>query len=569
MAGVLVVSAGVVARVGRFGFNPSDQGFVLAASWRILHGEIPHVDMVSPRPLGSAYLHVVDFALPAPLMVASSFVMMVQLSVATIALAALLTRTSPLRWGPLRMCLVAAAVLVNLNTFPVMAWHTVDGVFLAAVGWWALDHGLRAETRWARWLGLFCLGFAVIVKQSFAFTVPLGILILLLHPAARARGFRWGRFMVDLLWLGAAPLLYFGMVTASGGLPTALTQLTGGTQTWGENIYQFWAGTFADGTVDPRSYIVAAAVGVVLLAGAWTFRGRLGRAGAWIRVIAMLAVAVVTVGVVVAGKFEHAGYWSFAVLWIFLITSVVDGIVRRQFPWQHLLIIVLAWMSTLSWGYPFPSLLAGTMVLGTLDLLARAVADLRWPRIPAPRLLGASAGAVIMVITGVQLAEAHDRAPYADLPQWELSAHLGTAAPAMRGVRSNPSVGLYLTQIRDCLTRYPASNVAVLPDDAFVYPVFKVHNPFPMDWPLPMEMVDDGNQRMIDTAHQLDRQGDYLVLFQAVTTTGLAQGQPLPSHVPPEIGTAGHSDVEPRIRAALTGQKISCGSLAGVWSPRR
>ncbi|MFF0148899.1 hypothetical protein ATK36_1952 [Amycolatopsis sulphurea] len=91
LVGVLAVAAGTVARIGRFGFNPSDQGFVLAATWRILHGEIPHVDVVSPRPLGSAYLHVLDFLVPAPLMLASGFVMMAQLSVATIALAALLT----------------------------------------------------------------------------------------------------------------------------------------------------------------------------------------------------------------------------------------------------------------------------------------------------------------------------------------------------------------------------------------------------------------------------------------------------------------------------------------------
>ncbi|WP_233573711.1 hypothetical protein [Amycolatopsis panacis] len=562
------MSAGVVFRVGRFGFNPSDQGFVLAGAWRILHGEIPHVDVVSPRPLGSAYLHIADFLVPAPLMLASGFVMLVQLSVATIALAALLTGTSPLQWGPLRMCLVAAAVLVNLNTFPVMAWHTVDGVFLAAAGWWALDHGLRAQARWARWLGLFCLGFAVIVKQSFAFTVLLGVLILLLHPAVRSRRFRWGRFVADLLWLGAAPLLYFGMVAVAGGLPDALTQLAGGTQTWGENIYRLWGGTFRAGSVDPRGYIVAAAVGMVLIAGTWRLRDRLGRGGDWIRLIVAGAVAVITVGVVVAGRFEHASYWSFAVLWIFLVASVCDGIVRRRFPWQRLLVVALAWMSTLSWGYPFPSLLAGTMVLGTLDLLICAVADLRWPHIPAPRTLGVLAGVIVVGAAGVQLTAAHDRAPYADLPQWQLTAHLGTAAPAMRGVRSNPAVGAYLTQIRDCLTRYPASNVAVLPDDAFVYPVFKVHNPFPMDWPLPMEMVGDGKQRMVDAARQLDRNGDYLVLFQAVTTEALAEGRQPYGSVPPEIGTAGHSDVEPRIRAALTGQKISCGSLAGVWSPR-
>jgi hypothetical protein len=51
--------AGLFAgRAGRFGFGPTDQGFVLSLSWRVLNGAIPHVDLISARPLGSAYLFV-------------------------------------------------------------------------------------------------------------------------------------------------------------------------------------------------------------------------------------------------------------------------------------------------------------------------------------------------------------------------------------------------------------------------------------------------------------------------------------------------------------------------------
>src|SRR6266498_2935031 len=69
---VLGLTAWAVARVGRFGFHPTDQGFVLGQSWRLLHGEIPHRDLISARPLGSAALHVVDFLLPGPLFLMST-----------------------------------------------------------------------------------------------------------------------------------------------------------------------------------------------------------------------------------------------------------------------------------------------------------------------------------------------------------------------------------------------------------------------------------------------------------------------------------------------------------------
>ncbi|MGK4594218.1 hypothetical protein [Amycolatopsis sp. w19] len=280
VAGTGLLSAAVVARIGRFGFNPTDQGFVLVQVWRVLHGEIPQVDFLGPRPFGSAYLHLLDHLVPAPLMIGSGFVMMVQLTVATVALAAFLTGTSPLDWGPTRLGLVFTAVLVGLNTYPVMAWHTVDGVFLVAVGWWLLDGGLRSGSRWRRLSGLFCLGFAVIVKQSFLFAVPIGVLILLFHPAAPPR--KVPRLLGDLLMLGAAPSLYFGMVTAAGGLRSAIAQLSSGTQTWGEGLFRFWTAEFA-GRADPRTYFVPVLLGICVLAVAWSARDQFGEPGRWLR----------------------------------------------------------------------------------------------------------------------------------------------------------------------------------------------------------------------------------------------------------------------------------------------
>jgi len=46
-AWIIGITVAVAYRVARFGFNPTDQGFILAQSWRLLHGEIPHADIVS------------------------------------------------------------------------------------------------------------------------------------------------------------------------------------------------------------------------------------------------------------------------------------------------------------------------------------------------------------------------------------------------------------------------------------------------------------------------------------------------------------------------------------------
>lgn len=567
VGGILLLSAAVVARIGRFGFNPSDQGFILAQTWRVLHGEIPQVDVLAPRPFGSAYLHLIDYLVPAPLMIGSSWVMMVQLTVATFALVAFLTGTSPLTWGPLRLGLVFAAALISLNTYPTMAWHTVDGVFLVAVGLWLLDAGLRAGSRWQRRLGLFCLGFAVIVKQSFMFAVPIGLLILFFHPAGRSDGTRrWRPMVVDVLVLGAAPLLYFGMITLAGGLPSAIAQLTGSTGAWGEGLFRFWASDLGRLRADPRTYVIPVLLGLVVLAVAWTSRARWGVAGRGLRVVTAACVVAVVVFVLVDGAFVHAGAWQLKLLWIFVAAAVLDAVIRRRLPWQYLLVALLGWMASLSWGYPLPGLITGVLVLGTLEVVALAVRD------DLPEIRGVAAGAigaVVFVLVAAQVVAAHDKAPYADRPQGELTRALGDIVPTMRGVRTNPSAYTYVAQIRDCIDRYPATRVAVLPDNAFVAPVFGVRNPLPMDWPVPMEMTGDAPQRMVQAAERLNGEGDYLVLFQTVLTASLIDAGPVPAAVAPDAHTFDYTPVVERVRQTLNGARVGCGSFVGSWAPRR
>lgn len=571
VAWIAALAAFLTLRVGRFGFNPSDQGFILAQSWRLLNGEIPHLDIVSARPLGSAYLHVVDFALPGPLFLVSGFLTNVELIVATVAVAALVTGVSPLRWGPLRTLLVAAAAVVNLHTFPMMAWHTIDGILLVAVGWWLLDAGLRSGSGRRRRLGLFLLGFAVMVKQSFVFAVPVGLLLLVFHPAqdwrADLRDRRWWRrTVVDLLCLGAFPLVYAGVVTAAGGLGPMIEQLTGGTGAWGKGLVDFWwAGEFVVG--DVRRHILMVLACVVVAVALWLARHRLGRAGLPLRLVPLVGAAVVTVYALVQTQLAFPGSWAVKLLWLLIAVTALDAVVHRHLPWRPLLVVLLGYMVSLSWGYSYPGLVAGTLVLTTLELLVRAAPeiDLRGRLWTVPAAL---VGVVALATACIGLVVEHDEAPVIDFPRAQQTVDLGTAVPSMRGIRTNAATGLYVEQIADCLDRYPAAKVAVLPDSPFAYPAFGVENPFPLDWALPLEMVADAEQRMLDTVPRLNREGDYLVLFATTSWIALRSGGPVAQSVPADAPIVENTGLEGRIREGLDGRQVSCGSFVGVWSPR-
>jgi hypothetical protein len=561
------LAALIVGRIGRFGFNPSDQGFILSLSWRVLHGAIPHVDLVSPRPLGSAYLHTLDFLLPAPLFIASGFVATVEVIVATVACAALITQKSPLRWGLMRTLLVAAAAVVNMHTFPMMAWHTIDGIFLTAVGLWRLDAGLRSGSAWSRRFGLVLLGFAVMTKQSFMFAVPAGALLLFFHPSVGRRDGRWwGRTVVDLLFLGAIPIIYAVFVTVAGGLAPMIEQLTGGQGAWGQLLYDFWF------SGDPvvmglRRNILMVAVCAAAAVILWLAGRRLGASVARLRVVPLAGVAALTIYGLATVGLSYPVTAAVELLWFFLVVIVLDAVVHKHLPWQSLLIVLLAYMSSLSWGYSVPGLLAGTLTLGTLDLLVRAAPkiELTGRRWLVPQ---AVIGVVALVAASVTVVNAHDRGQAIDRAQDELTVDLGTVTPTMSGIRTSPVTATYVRQIRDCLRRYPAAKVAVLPDNPFVYPAFKLDNPFPLDWPLPMELVADSPQRMLDAVRKLNREGDYLVLFQTRTVTDLRDGKPVPKNVSVDAPIYLESGMESQIRDGLTGEKVSCGGFVGVYAPR-
>nr|WP_052478115.1 hypothetical protein [Kibdelosporangium sp. MJ126-NF4]CEL16216.1 hypothetical protein [Kibdelosporangium sp. MJ126-NF4]CTQ94141.1 hypothetical protein [Kibdelosporangium sp. MJ126-NF4] len=564
---VLGLAAVVVARISRFGFTPADQGFILASSWRLLNGEIPHRDIVSARPLGSAVLHVVDFLSPAPLFVSSVFIAMVEIIVFTIACAALLTRTSPLRWGPLRTLLVASASLINLHLFTLMAWHTIDGLMLSAVGWWLIDTGLRSDSAWQRRIGLFCLGFAVLTKQSFALVAPIGLLMLLLHPAARGQRRSWRRLAVDVLCLGAFPILYVGVVAAAGGLGAAITQFTSARGAFGESLITMWETDFRVlfdlGQVDWRRAVIEVLAVAVLLAVVWPWRHRIGTAGVWLRFVLAGGGAALAIRALVDSELSYPPFWSVQIAWIFVAVIGLDAVVGRHFPWRPLLLVVLAYSASLSWGYDYPALLAGTLVLATLEVLLTAVPEVR----VVPRVVTAVVGVVALAAASSALIDVHDRAPAADLPHDRLSVDLGSVAPEMSGIRTSPGVGTYVAQIEDCVRRYPAKKTAVLPDNSFVYPVMKLRNPFPMDWPLPLELVADSRQRMLAAADELNRDGGYLVLFQTVGVGQMRAGEPVPDSVPVDHPVAAGSDpVITQVRDRLTGVPVTCGSFVGVWS---
>lgn len=550
---IVALSVALVLGVERFGFNPTDQGFVLSQSWRILNGEIPHLDVISARPLGSAYLHTLDVVLPGPMYLVSVAIATLQMVVMTVVLAAWIADQPVTQWTAARTMLVAAAALVNIHLFPLNPWHTIDGLFLVVCGWWALDLGLRTDRTVVYRFGLLLLGFASITKQSFVPAVIAGLVVLCVHPAVR-NGVRPVRLAIDIGVLAAVPLVYLAGVSAAGGFGDMYSQLTGGVAATGRRLIEPGVST---------SVVAVVAVFAVVVIAIALVPSALRRS--WASRILLCAAAALLVLVVAEGRLERAGTWGVVLFWMLACSVVVDAVVRRSMPWRTMGLLLLAWMASLSWGYDSPTLLGGSMALATVELVSRhtTMPEGTWFR----RAAAPCSALVVLVSAAGFLVVEQARSPYRDRPRSELVAGLGAAIPEMRGIESTPSTLAYLDQMRTCVQEYPADNVAVLPDNSFVYPVLKARNPFPMDWLLPLELIADSRARIAEESERLQQNGSYLVLFATVTPEQLAEGQPVPDAVPTTAPIADPTGVLNDIRSRLRGQPVACGSFVGVWAP--
>jgi hypothetical protein len=542
----LALTVWVFRSFGYIGFNPTDDGYVIAQSYRILHGAVPHRDLISPRPLGSAYLHTIDFAVPLPLMEASRLIATAQVVLYSMLFAGLIFERSPARWSVAQLLAAVGSTLVNLHSFPLMAWATIDGL--------GRDRGARV------YLGLALVGGAALMKQSFA---PVGAVALLWIAVD---GHRRGVVPVSRLLLGAtvvaAPMaVYAGAIALAGGLEAMRVQFgsVAPPQSW----------CVVPGVRDRSTLSAAAAAFGALRTVEWLGARAVGTRRTLFTVASIALAVAGSIGVVSVAVGQHLAYfgtWGVVLFWMLLVAVAIDACTARAFDVPAIVVLGMAWSSTLSWGYAVPNLLGGTMVLALLRLLWGGRLAVGVYRSWAGEIAAAAVAVVAVTVVGQAFQLARTTRVYFDAPAVALKSAAGDVIPAFGRIRTGERTGAYLRQLMSCLRQFDASRVAVIPDNPFLYPAVGIVNPLPIDWLWKPE-VRGSEARLVEAALRLDREGDYLVLVQTL------EGYTIPHRDPPTgllptapLGAPG-SPVR-AITTVLRGTRTVCGSFVAIHAPR-
>ena len=550
------------AAIGRLGFNPTDDGSLLVQSYRILLGQVPHRDFISPRPAGTPILHTLNFFLPGPLYETARVTTLAEVVAYTILFAALVTGRAPWEWGVARSLVVVAAVMVNLHTFPLLTWHTIDGLLVISAGLVMITYGW--ERRAVFLLGFFLLGYALLVKQSFG---PAGVLAAgyAIVRAWRREGF--APMLARVFQAGVVglvpPVLYALVIYASGGGHDLVHQLR---QAHPINGVDDLNGLWLDPVRVTTDFRAGCAV-LVIAAGAGVLRSL---RGGLLQQLALLACRLAVTGVLVwllyTNGLARYGTWAVDLVLVALVVFLPEVVFARwRLVWAGLVLTVAAWMTSLSYGYAVPNLIAGSVAAGAL-LALWDEHDRRPSVLRAEAPLRAVAGLAGAGLVTFMFLTAWWTGPlYREPAAAQLTFRLGKVIPAFGGIRVDPVTGAYLAGMTSCISAHPARYVAVIPDNAGLYAALHLRNPLPLDWLWPDESAGS-HDRLLAAATKLDSRGDFLVLSEISNGGNLASNLTLPLATP-KTPPFGYDTLPPQIFDSLHGRRFTCGPFLGVYRP--
>lgn len=482
------------------GFSPTDDGFTLAYSRRILEGQVPHRDFIIIRPFLSPLIHTpfVLFGGDYTYWISRFFVWF-QFACISWAWVCATNRAfnNPFS-NPMKLFIGLVSFAASVHYFVLTAWHTIDGMFLSSIGVWILMAQRRPVKRI---VGYLPIAAAYLCKQSFLFMAPLSVLLL-------------GDWREKKYWLTISlPAVGYGVyLLVTGSFSEAVLQLTS------------QRGLLAVGVESYLNYgiligILAGYCSMFLLSAVPLLRTsrRIPRyVGASLLIVVpafFIAIGLYR-GSLAAVSFGVVGMVLGVVLHYVLHRMTRD---EDKVP-VALLALVLAWSASLSVGYNFP-----TLLLGPLFTILVAFVYSRRESLDSRFLQAAVVIAGVAVLVSFGMARPYYI--YREQPSSELTKSLDGVLPGGRLIYTNPNTYEFLVDLDNTIDVVSARNktYAIIPEVAGYWVQARQLNPLSIDWPWPVEL---SNQYLTDrvTGELAAKRGGVVVLVQKVDAFDLADG---------------------------------------------
>ncbi len=510
---VALLALGLVFRATfiQQGFNPTDEGWLLSAGWRIVSGQVLYRDFDISLPPFSPYKVAALLALfgDGYTVLAARWAFAVEATLGSVLAYAIIRRyASP-----------GISFLVTVPTvfFSILLYffdnYSYDGEILLLGAVALLVHS-RPGARVPLALAGVLAGLAILAKPTFLLFVAV---VLLLRPvtwlltaappspleAVVSRGWRW--FLAGCA-LGLAPaFVYFGLVGAEQRflydalvLPAQAHPVT--------LHYLIWQDM-------PRMFNVlhdAVFAGVLLL----IFRAAAQRTTA-VRVVGLCLAVVMPILLVIFVLRVRASAMLLLVLGLLFVLVFAAAVAARwrQYVPGSLPVVAAALQYMAQFGYSGVgySYLGAYLTVPVAGLFLVRLGPGRNPLTLRERALVLAPALLLAAFLVWVSADVVNRSVYRDAPREQLTASFAT--PKLAGVLSTPAQVEQIDAVVALVDQYtsPGDPIFVMPDFPILYYLTGRTNPTRQDWYFPWTLTeDDSRQAVLD----LERHPPRLALVQ-------------------------------------------------------
>jgi len=469
------------------GFNPTDDGFVLSASRRILGGEIPHISFLSLRPPGSSYLHAPEVKYGGDhVFMISRLVFWVQSAIIAWIWVAIADKLVNMKINIGNRFMLALIVFIfNVHSFPAMAWTTLDGLFFATLGLWMITHFNKNANQ----VGYILLGCAALCKQNFLILIP-GVFIMMGH-------FKRPYYILDAL---TPVIVYSLLMWRNDAINMMMEQVFSRKEIVETGIIAY--------VTEPAFY-----AGLILPIAIKLLRTRYK--GLLKNIDFILVFALILLGAASLYLNVFTGDFSFA-LFGFLNGYLIVHVTRKGVIVFNSLVLLIAWTVSISLGYNTPALASGILIAALLAInYDRELFDMqRQVKYPI----------AIVVIALLMFCFGHSRThhAYKETLAKDMTYDLGDVMAGAQGIKTNELVYRSIKEIDSLQAEY-AGELAVVPDYSAWWVTAPHINPLNMDWPN-MSELDNPSMQIPFTDHLLSKQGNIVIAVQKYRASELAYG---------------------------------------------
>lgn len=449
---------------GRYGFNPTDQGFILGGSRMILDGSLPHIDFLSIHPATSYILHTFDYLFEKRLYFISGVISLYEIFLYSYILIRLFCKHG----FYVSLFLALIALNVNIHVFPPMAWHTIDGILFVALAFFFLKEHIDKRNMSSFLICSLLLGISLTIKQSFfpVFFV-LNVSYYRLFDFKKAMLGNAFSLIPSLLYI-TITFLYSEYRKYSG--PNVIVQLLSGRLAYGQNFIKnilFHTNLYC---------LIVISTGILLTVLYTRYTSKL------FTYLFLSLDIILLLSILLISKMDMPGNradWASLLLLLcctrYLLTY--RNISKSLYVYA-ICLLALTFSITLSWGYESPAFLSGIfLVLYVSPLLGKL--DVR----KTPGIVLAMLGLIAVNFTTYVCRE-H---VYRDADRNDLKYNLDKVADELWYIKTNAVTYRYLLQEKKCISSLPYNHIYIYNNNLFAYGAFKRINISPNLWWTPTE----------------------------------------------------------------------------------